>query len=146
MKEFITYIVDKLNTLFPGMDITERDIDDAHIYQTKNFNRLSNSQLVIIRFVSRLVRNRFFANKRLLKDKSVAITEHLTAQNLRLLKAAQAKVGVKKAWTHYGKVLMEYKGKVRAVNSLGELQKITQRQRENIMKLQETKKWTKITL
>ena len=62
----------------------------------KNANE-SPKQIIIVRFVSRLVRNEIFASKSSLKDTPIAITEHLTATNLSLLKAAQKLVGVKKS-------------------------------------------------
>ena len=89
--EFTNYVVRKLNHYFPNIEggITARDIDDTHIYRTRNGDRNSKKQLVIIRFCSRLMRNKIFSMKKQLKDTGFSLTEHLTKSNLNLLKAAQ---------------------------------------------------------
>ena len=123
-RKFTKYVVDKVNDLLPGIEggFSARDIDDCHIYRTKRHNPKSKKQLIIIRFCSRLVRNEIFSMKRSLKGTGVSITEHLTAANLQLLKAAQSKLGNKnKAWTHYGKVLIDLNGTIKAVHSFNDL-------------------------
>ena len=124
-RKFTKYVVDKVNELLPGIEggFSARDIDDCHIYRTKRHNPKSHKQLLIIRFCSRLVRNEIFSMKKSLKGTGVSITEHLTAANLQLLKAAQGKLGNKnKAWTHYGKVLIDLNGTIKAVHSYDDLE------------------------
>ena len=125
---FTNYVVGKLNNFFPNIEggITARDIDDTHIYRTKNSDRNSHKQLVIIRFCSRLLRNKVFSMKKELKDTGFSLTEHLTKFNLALLKAAQKKLGnVKNAWTHYGKVLVHINGVIKSVRNFDDLDYLT---------------------
>ena len=123
-EEFTKYVVDKLNKLFPDIEggISDRDIDDTHIYHTKSSVRDSPKQLVIIRFCSRLMRNKIFSIKKGLKNTGFSITEHLTQYNLKLLKAAQKRLGdAKRAWTHYGKVIINHDGVIKSVRNFGQL-------------------------
>ena len=124
-ENFTNYVVNKINQLFPDIDggITSKDIDDTHIYRTKNNDRNSPKQLVIIRFCSRLMRNKIFSMKKNLKSTGYSITEHLTQFNLGLLKAAQKKLKNKKlAWTHYGKVLIQVDNHIQAIRDHDELE------------------------
>ena len=102
-KAYTTYVEDKLNTLLQSnleRDIVESDIDNTHIYRTKkNFDPNSSKQLVIIKFVSVLRRDDVYSNKKILKDKNVSLTEHLTKTNLFIYKAAQKAVSdIKKSF------------------------------------------------
>ena len=126
-EEFTNYVVDKLNDLFPGIQggISARDIDDTHILRTKKSKRESSKQLVIIRFCSRLVRNRVFSLKKELRGKGLSLTEHLTQFNLGLLKEAQYRLkDVRRAWTHYGKVLLSINGEIKSVKNYFYLDKL----------------------
>ena len=127
-EKFTDYVVDKLNTLFPNIiegGITPRDIDDTHIYRTRKSKRESHKQLVIIRFCSRLLRNKIFSRKKELRNTGFSITEHLTSFNLGLLKEAQYRLGdARKAWTHYGKVLMNIGDVIKSAKNYYELDKL----------------------
>ena len=128
-KAFTQYVVDKVNKLFPGIEggFTARDIDDTHIFRTKKSRSNSHHQLIIIRFCSRLVRNEIFSRKKELKGTGCALTEHLTKYNLELLKAAQKRLhNVKKAWTHYGKVLIDLNGTIKSIRNYNDLDYYTQ--------------------
>ena len=123
-KKFTTYVVNKLNDLFPDIEggVCARDIDDTHIYRTKGYDRSSHKQLVIIKFCSRLLRNDIFSQKKKLKGSGVSLTEHLTQRNLKLLKAAQSRLGsIHKAWTHYGKVLIDLDGTIKTIRDYDDL-------------------------
>ena len=123
--KFTEYVVEKMNGLFPGIDLTARDIDDTHILRTRKSDPKSHKQLVIIRLCSRLMRNKIFSRKSELKKYGYSLTEHLTAFNLGLLKEAQKRVGFKSAWTHYGKVLILTNGSIKAVRGYKDLDKFT---------------------
>ena len=118
---FYKYVVNKLNSLFPNLSnpITVKDIDDTHELVTKGRKR--GKKVLIVRFVSRLVRNEIYSNKKTLKETPIAVTEHLTAPNLALLKSAQQAVGLKKAWTRYGKVMIDLNGSVRSIRNIDDL-------------------------
>ena len=123
-KTFTDYVVTKLNDLFPGLanKIVHSDIDNTHIYRTRKFDAKSSKQMVIVRFVSMLRRDEVFCLKKTLKDTAVVVYEHLTKANLLLLKEAQKILGDKrKAWTHYGKVLIELNGYIKTIRSSDEL-------------------------
>ena len=116
--------------MFPHIQggVTARDIDDTHIYRTKKSKRESRKQIVIIRFCSRLLRNRIFSQKKELKRSGFSITEHLTQFNLGLLKEAQYRLGdVRRAWTHYGKVLLSINGEIKSVKNYYYLDKLLPR-------------------
>ena len=124
-KQFTCYIVNKLNELFPDLenDIVSSDIDNTHIYRTKQrFDAKSSKQVVIIRFVSVLRRNEIFSLKRTLKDTPIGISEHLTKTNLDLYKKAQKEMGDnKKVWTHYGRVLIDFNGSIKSIRNIQDL-------------------------
>ena len=65
-KKFTSYVVNKINNLFPDIEegFSARDIDDTHIYRVKGSTCESTKQLVIIRFCSRLVRIKIFSKKK----------------------------------------------------------------------------------
>ena len=125
-EKFTDYVVDKINSIFPGIEgkFTKKDIDDTHIYRTRTSVLNSPKQLVIIRFCSRLMRNKIFSMKSSLKGTGISITEHLTQYNLKLLKEAQKRLKDKnRAWTHYGKVLINLDGAgyIKSVRDFDEL-------------------------
>jgi len=69
------------------VQITTRDLDISHIYRTRNVK----SNVVIVRFKSRALRNDNFKLKKKLKGyktltagKPITITEHLTSRNFSL--------------------------------------------------------------
>ena len=125
-EKFVTYIINKLNELFPDLPnpITHSDIDNAHIYKTRRFGRNSSKQVVIIRFVSMLRRNQIFSMKKTLKDTPISLTEHLTKSNLILYKEVQKKMGDRKVWTSYGKVLVEHQGSIKSVRNMEALHQL----------------------
>ena len=122
-RTFFEYIVGKLNDLFPTMQpkLTIRDIDDTHVLRTR---KPSASKVVIVKFVSRFTRKLIFSLKKTLKNTPVAITEHLTAKNLKLLNDTKDVVGKKNVWTHYGKVLVNVNNSIRAIRNNYDIEKL----------------------
>ena len=100
--QFSTWVARTINNLIPSLDfpIVPEHISTSHpIYK--------NSNVIIVRFAIRDVRNEIFYKKDI-HDKRVSISEHLTKKNLLLLNAAKQFLGPKNAWSSqtklYGKV------------------------------------------
>ena len=90
--------------------ISPKDIDISHIYKTKK--KGTDSNVVIVRFKSRALRNEIYSLKKKLKGyvnrntgKKITITEHLTTQNLKLYAKAQEQLGFGKVWTIEGRIM-----------------------------------------
>ena len=87
--DFIVYIVDKLNFLLPNLTrkITVDDVNDAHPLSNKE------NPVVIIQFNKRWLKNMIMTQRKSLRQKQIRISDHLTENNLELLKKAKAIVG-----------------------------------------------------
>ena len=111
--EFCEYIANKLNELLPNLDtkITPNNINDAHRLRT----RKNTSNVVIVRFVQRGIRKEVFKKKKFLKNKAIAITEHLTSRNMTLLNCAKRAVGRNNAWSFEGRICINAQGKIRNI-------------------------------
>ena len=97
--KFCRWVKEAINTLFEEkLDFTLHtdDIDTAHVLRT----RKGNSNVVIVKFVRRSIRNLYWYGKNALKNTGISLTEHLTAKNLELLRAAKDAVGDKCVWTN----------------------------------------------
>ena len=97
--KFCRWVKEALNDLFEKeLDFTLHtdDIDTAHILRTKK----GTSKVVIVKFVRRSIRNLYWYGKYALKNTGISLTEHLTAKNLELLRAAKTAVGEKCVWTN----------------------------------------------
>ena len=71
------------------------------------------------------MRDEVYSSKRSLKDKGVSLTEHLTKTNLSIFKAAKnAVTDYKKVWTHYGTTLVDLNGKIIAIRSIEDVERI----------------------
>jgi len=95
-----------------GISVTEADINAAHRLTRNATNTAGNSSNkpapIIIQLCNRKTRAKILANRKLLKGKSVLITEHLTSKKSQLLKKATDLVTLNKlngAWAHDGKIL-----------------------------------------
>ena len=124
---FCEWIVDQLNELFEGklgsFKLTIGDIDTAHVLKTKS----GKSNVVIVKFVRRTVRNLFWFNKRELGsgDSGVSVTEHLTEYNLNLLKAAKNVLDKKFVWTNQCQVFVKIGDRKHAISTKVELSDLT---------------------
>ena len=95
--DFIDYCIGKLNEHFGEIlkrPLVPEDIDRAHILRTK---KQSSKPVVLVQFMNMTVRNVIFFSKRVLKGKNFSISEHLTADNMDLLNAAEKTYG--QAWS-----------------------------------------------
>ena len=65
---------------------------------------------VLIQLTSRKIKSNILSKRRMLKDKSVVLTEHLTSKKSQLLKKVNELVQHKNldsAWVHEGKILVK---------------------------------------
>ena len=109
---FSRYVAELLNRLFCRhliCPIHVNDIDISHpLYRMSNGNHV-----IIVRFVRRDVRDAIFYKREILAhtNSGIHITEHLTAENTRLLKSAEKTLGKEKVWTEQCKIYTLLKGK-----------------------------------
>ena len=90
--EFSKYAANKINELFPdlnwlGRKVMHGDIDTIH--PLKNRRRNFNSNMVIVKFKVRDLKNIIYCNKSHIANKTVTISEHLTRKSLSVLKRAK---------------------------------------------------------
>ena len=90
-RAFSKWVARELNLLFPDLEekVTHHDISRSHRLKTKN----PRSNVVIVQFVNRDLRNMIYLKKKHLSDSNVGISEHLTSANFNFLQKAK-KAGV----------------------------------------------------
>lgn len=95
-------------------DITLKDIDVAHrLGERRQLNQERGGRAIIVRFISRRVRNLVISKRRLLKKKPgqkerpVTIVEDLTRNNYQLYQRARMTEGVQECWSIMGKVFVK---------------------------------------
>ena len=115
---FSKYIARELNKLFPSLSerVTHYGIDASHILYNDGKNY---SPVVIVKFISRDLRNEIFYQKDDILDTGVSITEHLTGDNFALY--TQAKLATSEAWTDQCKVFAVVKGKKKLIKHVSDL-------------------------
>ena len=125
--EFIQYICNKLNDLFPiGVAITPYYIDTAHVLATKRKNR--RSSVVIVKFTYRWVKNKImecFLNRRFTTNHGVTVTEQLIEQRMPLLKEAEKVLGRVNDWSEQGVLMGFVKGRCVKIKSMDYLHSIS---------------------
>jgi hypothetical protein len=109
-------IPDLLNRLIPAVQLTSSMISVAHRLPSANTPSNGASSLrtprpppIVVRFTHKSTRIALIANRKLLKGKTVVLTEHLTPSRAALLKKANALVTSQKltsAWSQDGKILV----------------------------------------
>ena len=119
--EFSKYVIEKLKELLPTIadELKVEDVDVSHPLPTKS----NAKSCVIVKFVRRDIKNLIFYNKRELKKcpLKIAITEHLTGQNLWYLDEARSMVGFNNAWSSQCIVYALVNGKKVAIKSSRDL-------------------------
>ena len=103
--KFADFVCEELNKLY-GDKLThplssEKHIDAAHVLPTRN----KKKTVIIIQFISRIVRNEVFYAKRVLKQTGISICEHLTTHQLKLLDKTRNVLGKNvPVWTNQGTI------------------------------------------
>ena len=126
--EFESYVIYKLNSkLEISPAITTHDIDTCHVLPSRK--KSSNSTPIIIKFVSRSVRNAIYGMKKKLKakkndDERLSITESLTRRRLQLLKSAKQTFGLGSAWTLNGNVYCMHRNKRYIIDNFSDIDKL----------------------
>ena len=100
--EFSSYVVEKLNTLFPNRKtpLTIDQICCSHPLRLRD--KKSTKKIVVVRFTRRDIKDELFYSKSSLKGTKYSISEHLTQYNQELLKLAKNVVGKGNAWSDQG--------------------------------------------
>ena len=121
--KFCCYIKDKLNELLAdkmNFKIVSADIDAAHPLPTR-----AGKEIVIVKFVSRVVRNQIWYNKKLLNGSNISVSEHLTSQNIALLNDAKDVLGRENAWLNQCVVHIQVNGRKHKIFSKKDLLALT---------------------
>jgi hypothetical protein len=104
-----------LNGFFPDLQLDKTEISVVHRLQaTQNPSSSANQRprppAVIVRFTRKSTRNFLLQNRKQLKGKTLAVSEHLTTRRAALLKRASTLVTqgrLSAAWTKDGKLLVK---------------------------------------
>lgn len=141
--KFSNFVCDKLNQLFTPKEsmseaaqekckkvqslvgpVTSRtDIDATHVLPTK---KKAKKTVIVVKFVSRLVRNEFFYNKSALKGTGITISEHLSPHQLDLQAQVRNALGYDaKVWTDQGKIFGIVKGQKQCFKSKSDIERFT---------------------
>jgi FtsZ-binding cell division protein ZapB len=98
-----------------GVPVEESEVEVAHRVGARtrpaqdNGQRKAKPRPIILRFVSRKVRDRVLKERRALKGKGVSVGEDLTHMNFKLLKAAEDHSATLQAWSSNGKIIAKLK-------------------------------------
>lgn len=111
--------------------VKKEDIAAAHRLGRRDKNK-KGGRAIIVRFISRKVRDSVIKERRKLKASGIVITEDLTQQQFVLLNAVKADEEVcSQAWSDNGKVYMKpIFGKITQVQSLTEFRGDTEKRKE----------------
>ena len=96
-----------------GVEVREEDLDRTHRIGRANRSD-GKARPVIIKFARYAVRNAVYKNKKL-KGKRFLITESLTENRVKALKATQTKYGTTNVWTSNGRIFYKCNNKVHKV-------------------------------
>ena len=108
-----------------NIDITERDIDIAHRLGKKIHN---HTRGVIVRLISRKMKDRIIKEKKKLKGTGISIMEDLTKSNYHLYKKALESQKVSQIWTRNGQIFCkDGDDNIRKINNETDLQKLPNR-------------------
>ena len=83
------------------------DLDRSH--RIGNPKRKEKERPILAKFVRYNLRHNTFKNKKLLKGKSVSITESLTKNHMAKLNEAREMYGFRNVWTSDGKIFFQDK-------------------------------------
>ena len=95
-------------------------ISTAHRYRTK----LNKSNVIIVRFAHRHMKEAIFARKHLLEGMNMSITEHLIPEKLATLKRARQLFGYKNADTDNCKVFVTINGVYKFVDNIEQVNEL----------------------
>ena len=106
--KFSKFVVRELNKLFPHLHIRLADIDASHILYYSDDDK--RSPVVIVKFVSRDLRNAIYYSRRRIARTGIVIREHLTSSNRKLYDEACESNEVSEVWSDQCKLFAKVKG------------------------------------
>ena len=114
--QFSYFMAQQINYHIPQLDfpVTLNHISTAHPLKTKR----KNSNVIIVRFSNRNMRDEIFSKKHFISKRGCAITEHLTEENLNIFKKAKSVFGYKNVSTINCYVHVNVNGVRRFVKSI----------------------------
>ena len=114
--QFSLYIAHQINCFLPYLPVPVHwsHISDAHPLRTKS----NKSNVTIVRFCNRNIRQMIYDNRFHLTKRGLAITEHLIESNLDILKKAKELFGFHNVCTEKCNVIVDVDGKSRKMNTI----------------------------
>ena len=107
--KFSKYVVRELNKLFPHLRIRPADIDAAHVLYYTDVEK--RCPVVIVKFVSRDLRNTLYYSRKRISHTGVVIREHFTPSNQQLLEDASISDMASEVWSDQCKIFARINGK-----------------------------------
>ena len=116
--QFSCFIADQINYFLPALPVPVHwsHISDAHPLRTRS----KKSNVIIVRFCNRNIRHEIYDNRYNLTKRGLAITEHLTENNLKILARAKELFGFECVWTEKCNIMVHVNGKTKKVNSIAD--------------------------
>ncbi|KAJ8873620.1 hypothetical protein PR048_024438 [Dryococelus australis] len=111
-----------LDTIHNKLNLPDISIRDTDRVGPKNRNN-NRPRPIIVKFVSYRQRNEVFMAKRRLAKSSVTIREDITAERIKVLRAAVTKYGLKNVWTIDGRIIIKTDTRKISVTCMEELQR-----------------------
>ena len=120
--EFSIYMAEQINHYLPQLacPLSWEHISTAHRLKTKN----KSSNVIIVRFCNRNMKDEILSKKHLLKKRNAFITEHLTEDNLKIYKKAKELFGYKSVHTVNCKVIVNINGHDKLVSSCDDVNEL----------------------
>ncbi|KAK9738944.1 hypothetical protein QE152_g9397 [Popillia japonica] len=119
-----------------GVEVSEDMIDCCH----RLLGKQPNHRPILVKFVSRDIKKRVYANKKklkgskiviredltaynnqLIREAATVIREDLTAYNNQLIREAATKFGVRSVWSSEGKIFVKINNKIRIIKNTSDL-------------------------
>ena len=120
--QFSYFMAQQINYLIPQLDypLTWEHISTAHPLKTKR----KGSNVIVVRFCNRNMRNEIYEKRHFITKRGCAITEHLTEENLNVLKKAKSLFGFNNVCSVNCNVVVAVKGDHKYVKSIEEVNEL----------------------
>lgn len=102
-----------------GVDVSMRDIDFCH--RLGKQSDPAKTRPVVVRFISRWLRDKLYREKRKLKGSKVVISEFLEGPVLEIYKKIRSKLGGKDCWTWNGRIYAIVSGDKKQIKQLSDI-------------------------
>ena len=111
-RKFSRFVARELKKLLPFINITVHDIDCSHILY---YDGSKSKPVIIVKFISRDLRNLFYKNNYRILHSQIYFSEHLTQENLKLLHNVKV-ASNGNAWSDQCKIFAVLDGKKKKID------------------------------